>query len=95
MSMSIREIKQDDTRRGRNFAIWDTCSCRFMDYDGLGFSEEHIDNHIGMGNPFPDDKFYSYTDMIYDFTEASGSITMRCEKEETADWIAEMINDLI
>ena len=94
MAIEVREIKEDDISLGRHFAIWNGCECSFMDYDGLRFLENSIRDYIE-NNPFPEDKHYSKADMIYDFTDAGGSVTMRCEKEETADWIVDMINALL
>ena len=95
MSIEVKEIKDSNTSLGRHFAIWSSGDCRFIDYEGLRFSKESIDNYIGMGNPFPSDKFYHYDDLIGDFTNSDGSVTLCCEKEETADWVAEMISDLL
>jgi len=94
MAIEVREIKENGTSPGRHFAIWNGCECRFMDYQGLGFSRDSIENYI-KGNPFPEDKHYLAEDMICDFTNADGSVTMRCEKEETADWVVDMINALL
>ena len=94
MAITVKEIKEDDTSLGHRFAIWSGCECRFLDYQGLVFSRNSIEDYIKK-NPFPKDKHYSAEDMIYDFTKAEGSVTMRCEKEETADWIVDMINALL
>ena len=94
MATEVREIKENDTSLGRHFAVWSGFNCSFMDYDGLGFSRDSIEDYIKK-NPFPKDKHYSKKDMICDFTSAGGSITMRCEKEETADWVVDMINALL
>ncbi|MBU0479093.1 hypothetical protein KKC91_11070 [bacterium] len=94
MAITVKEIKEDDISLGRHFAIWSGCDCRFMDYDGLGFSRDSIEDYVKK-NPFPEDEYYSEGDMICDFTSADGSVTLRCEKEETADWVADMINALL
>jgi len=94
MSITLKELKEEDTRLGRHFVVWSGFDCRFMDYDGLCFSRDNIKEYI-KEHPFPKDKHYREEEVIYDFTNASGSVTMRCEKEETADWVAEMIIQLI
>jgi len=94
MATEVREIKENDTSLGRHFAVWSGFNCSFMDYDGLGFSRDSIEDYI-KEHPFPKDKHYLVEDMICDFTSAGGSITMRCEKEETADWVVDMINALL
>ena len=94
MATEVREIKENDTSLGRHFAVWSGFNCSFMDYDGLGFSRDSIEDYI-KERPFPKDKHYLVEDMICDFTSAGGSITMRCEKEETADWVVDMINALL
>ncbi len=94
MSIMLKEIKEEDTRLGRHFAVWSGFNSSFMDYDDLGFSRDSIENYI-KEHPFPKDKHYSEEEVVDDFTSADGSVTMSCEKEETADWVVEMINKFI
>ena len=94
MAITVKEIKEKDISLGRHFTIWSGFDCRFIDYDGLGFSRDSIEDYI-KEHPFPKDKHYLVEDMICDFTNADGSVTMRCEKEETADWVVDMINALL
>lgn len=45
--------------------------------------------------PFPEDKTYSQKEFIEDAAYASGYIHLWVEKEETAEFIAELIHELI
>ena len=46
-------------------------------------------------NPYPEDKLYSKQDFLKDVERATGYILLSVEKTETAEYIAELVYDLI
>ena len=87
MGIEVREFKD-----GR-YLIWDGYNCEAVNWESLFIDEDEIRKYLE-NKPFPEDKEYSKEDLLRDLY-ATGSITVRCEKEETADYIAEMIYELI
>jgi len=87
MSIGIRKV--DDS-----YGIWDGYNCEFINPEYLGISEKKIRKYL-KENPFPEDPEYSEKDMIFDLTNSSGSLIIHCKFRKTAEFIAQMIRDLI
>lgn len=61
----------------------------------LGITREQIEDYL-KANPMPDDPAYSVEDMIGDITQSSGFYCLPKDiKEETADFIATLIGELL
>jgi len=76
------------------FGIWDGFNCEFLHPEHLNFSEEEIRNYL-KENPFPKDPEYSEEDMIHDLIRSQGSYIIPTKRRETAEFIAQMISDLL
>jgi hypothetical protein len=87
MGIEVREFK-DGT-----YLIWDRYNCEAVNWESLFIDEDEIRKYL-TSKPFPDDKKYTKEDLLMDLN-ATGSITLRCEKGKTAEYIAEMIYSLI
>jgi len=87
MGIEVREFKDG------GYLIWDRYNCEAVNWESLFFDEIEIRKYLEK-KPFPDDKEYAKEDLLRDLN-ATGSITLRCEKGETAEYIAEMIYHLI
>jgi len=87
MGIEVREFKDGE------YLIWDRYNCEPVNWESLFIDEGEIRRYLEK-QPFPDDKEYTRKDLLRDLN-ATGSITLRCEKGETAAFIAEMIYNLI
>ena len=87
MGIEVKEFKNGE------YLIWDRYNCEAVNWESLFIDGDEIRKYLEK-NPFPDDKEYSKEDLLRDLN-AAGSITLCCEKEETAAYIAEMIYNLI
>ena len=87
MGIEVREFKN-----GR-YLIWDGYNCEAVNWESLFLDEKDIREYL-KNNPFPKDKEYSKEDLLRDIY-ATGSITLCCDKAETAEYIAEMIYILL
>ena len=87
MGIEVREFKDG------GYLIWDGYNCEALNWESLFIDEDEIREYL-KNNPFPKDKEYSKEDLLRDIN-ATGSITICCEKEETAEYIAEMIYQLL
>ena len=87
MGIEVREFKDG------GYLIWDRYNCEAVNWETLFLDENGIREYF-KNNPFPKDSRYSEKDLLVDI-HATGSITLCCEREETADYIAEMIYRLL
>ena len=87
MGIEVREFK-DGT-----YLIWDIYNCEAVNWESLFIDEGEVRRYLKK-KPFSEDKEYAKEDLLKDLN-ATGSMTLRCEKGETATYIAEMIYDLI
>jgi hypothetical protein len=87
MGIEVREFK-DGT-----YLIWDRYNCEAVNWESLFFDEDEVRRYLKK-KPFPEDKAYVKEDLLRDL-KATGSITLRCEKGETAEYIADMIYNLL
>ena len=76
------------------FAIWDDINCEFIHPEHLCLSEEKLKRYL-RENSFPKDSEYSEKEMIYDLTCSKGTYIIPTKKRRTAEFIAQMISDLI
>ena len=61
----------------------------------LGITREQIEEYIKT-HPYPDDPAYPIEDMVGDVTQSSGFYCLPNDtKDETDDWIADMLQELI
>ena len=86
--MSIQAIKTE------HYLIWNGFDSNLINPKHLCITEDRIIKY-SKGNPFPKDSKYSMKDMIYDVTESDGGLTIDCDKLETAEWVADMISELV
>lgn len=80
--------------------VYDSITMEAINPENLGIKKEQIEDYLKMsddvGRGMPDDPEYSREDMIGDITGSSGFYTLPDKiKDETADFIATLINDLI
>ena len=91
MGIRLMELKTDGSHKefilkesvGENIIIWE---CLPAVEEILEYLKE---------NPFPEDKCYSQKEFIEDAALAAGYIHLWVEKEETAEFIAGLIYELI
>jgi len=92
--MSIRVRRVDDS-----FGIWFNNMCTFVDPAvHLSISEASIREYM-REHPFPEEKtkegyLYSAESMIEDITNSEGSLIIP-GTEEQAEWVADMIGELL
>ena len=87
MAIEVREFKD-----GR-YLVWDGFNCEALNWEYLCLKDDDVKAYL-KENPLPKDREYSEEDLLGDI-HATGGITLYCEKEETADYIAEMIYRLL
>ena len=87
MGIKVRAFKDG------SYLLWDRYNCEAVNWEHLFLDEQKVKDYLDR-HPFPKDKEYSEEDLLMDI-RATGSITLCCEKEETADYIAEMIYKII
>lgn len=89
MATTARQFKDG------GYAIYNNTICEFLTYMGVEIRSEDAIRKYKEENPKPQDNNYTLEDLIQDFTQADGSITLPPCKEETVEWICEMIGELI
>jgi hypothetical protein len=74
--------------------IYDSINCRFVEPFFLGISKEKVEAYL-KDHPFPEDPAYSIESLMGDL-QTTGSWTLPKDvKEETGEFIADMIQELI
>lgn len=82
-------------RVGNFKVVYDSVMTQPIDPEYLDISRDDIENYL-KNNPMPVDPEYSVEDMIGDITGSSGFYTLpNAIKDETADFIAGLIADLL
>ncbi len=75
--------------------IYESVTMEAINPEYLSINREEIENYL-KDNPMPDDPAYSKEDMIGDICGSSGFYCLpRDVKDETADFVATLISDLI
>ena len=75
--------------------VYESVTMEALDPQYLGISEQDIEQYL-KEHPMPVDPEYSVEDMIGDVTQSSGFYTLpRNIKQETADFIADMLNEIV
>lgn len=75
--------------------VYESVTMTAIDPEYLGITREQIEDYL-KDKPMPDDPAYSVEDMIGDVTASSGFYCLpRDIKDETADFVATLIGDLI
>ena len=75
--------------------VYESVTMAAIEPNYLSITREQIEEYIKT-HPYPDDSAYSVEDMIGDVTQSSGIYTLpRDTKDETDDWIADMLQELI
>jgi len=83
-------IRVDDFK-----VVYESVTMTPIDPEYLSISREQIENYL-KDNPMPDDPAYSVEDMIGDITQSCGFYCLPKDiKDETADFIATLIGDLL
>jgi hypothetical protein len=74
---------------------YDSITCGAIDPSYLGIKKEEIEKYLSE-NPMPKDGMYTAEDLIHDLTCSEGVYMLpKGIKEETIDYIEELLNDLI
>ena len=82
-------------RVGNFKLVYNSFTMDTIDPAYLGISKKQIEEYLRK-NPMPDDPVYSMEDMIGDITGSSGFYSLPNEiKDETADFIATLISNLM
>jgi len=85
--MSIRFVK-------KQCGIYDSVNCLFVEPDSLMISKEAVAKYLKK-HPFPEDPAYSKESLLLDM-QTTGSWTLPNDiKDETGEFIAEMVQELI
>ena len=75
--------------------VYESVTMTAIDPEYLSITREQIEDYL-KDKPMPDDPAYSVEDMIGDVTASSGFYCLpRDIKDETADFVATLIGDLI
>jgi len=81
-------------RARKGWYLYHSITCEAVDPQYLGITEEQIKEYL-KENPMPEDPGYSIEEMIGDITNSTGALTLPDEtKEETADFVATLIDEL-
>jgi hypothetical protein len=84
--MSIRYVKKKN-------GIFDSINCTFIEPNSLCIDKEKVDEYLKT-HPFPKDPEYSVEDLVGDL-QTTGSWTLpEGIKDETGEFIAEMVYEL-
>lgn len=83
MAIEARKVNE-------HFGIWDGYNCKFVDPSEWQFNRERIREYL-KEYPFPKDPDYSEQDFLHDILGSSGSYIIPTSREETAEFIAELI----
>lgn len=80
--------------------VYDSITMEAINPEHLGITREQVEDYLKMSNDagrgMPDDEAYTKEMMIGDVTGSSGFYCLPVNiKEETANFIATMLNDLI
>ena len=92
MGIKLLELKTD-TEDKHDYLIKESVCEEIVNWECLrcgGDVEEYIKE-----NPFPDDKRYSKEEFLHNVNLATGYILLSVEKTETAEYIAELVYELI
>lgn len=82
-------------RIDRYWVVYETITMEAIDPAYLSITKADIKKYI-KDNPMPKDKEYLEEDLITDLTNSSGTLILPDDiKEETRDYVAEMLNELI
>ena len=87
MSIRIRKVDND-------FGVWNGYTCEFVNPEFLGIEEDEIKEYL-KGNPYPEEDIYKEEAMIQDIINSTGSYIIPCKRRKTAEFISDMINDLM
>lgn len=77
-----------------NNGIFDSMSCRFVEPMYLLISDKQLTDYLKK-NPFPEDSVYSVQDLMMDMKTTGSWMLPKDIKEETGNFIAEMVQELI
>jgi hypothetical protein len=94
--MSIHVRKVDNY-----YGIWNSVECTFFNAEDLALSIQEVEEYEAE-HPFPKTKYeagesykhYSKKDMIDDICDSTGTLIIAGTKGQ-ADWVAEMLSQLI
>ena len=82
-------------RVGEFKVVYESVTMEAINPEYLGITREQVENYL-KDHPMPDDPAYSVDDMVGDVTGSSGFYCLpRDIKDETADFIATLIGELI
>ena len=85
-------FKQFDYKK---WILWSTVTCEVLNAEDLFISKNQIKEYL-KEHKMPKDKKYSEEDLIYDLTKSSGSYCLPAgTKKSTAEFVAELISDLL
>ena len=91
MGIRLMELKTDGSHK--EFILKESVGENIITWECLPAVEEILD--YLKENPFPADKYYCQKEFIEDITLASGYMHLWVEKIQTAEYIAELIYELI
>ena len=75
------------------YGIYNGYNCEFFRWQDLWLNEKEVKDYI-KENPFPKDEDYTLEDFLHDL-KAEGTIIIPTEKKETAEYICDLISNLI
>ena len=82
-------------RIGLQLMAYESTTMEALDPSYLGIKKEQVEDYI-KEHPYPDDPAYSVENLIGDVTRASGFYSLPLDtKQETQDYIALMLNELV
>jgi len=82
-------------RARKGWYLYHSVTCEAVEPEYLCITEEQIREYL-KEHPMPEDSAYSAEEMISDITNSTGALTLPDEtKEETAHFVADLINELV
>jgi len=80
---------------GRFWVVYESVTWETINPEFLGITREQIEEYM-KEKPMPKDPNYSKEDLIGDITQSSGFLTIpENTKEETREYVAELLNALL
>lgn len=93
MSIRLIELKTDETEEASKFLLEVSSTCHILHYEELFLDKTKLNKYF-KEHKFPKDKFYTKNTFLSDLN-CEGYILVEVERRETAEYIAELLDDLI
>jgi len=82
-------------RVGQFLVVYESVTMTPIDPESLSISKEDIEKYMEK-HPMPEDPAYTKEDLIADITESNGFYSLPANtKQETRDYVAELLNELL